>query len=103
MTQGGSEQIRVTNTQQFINGQIIFGFSVTNSLDMTVTSSVPVLRIGSGSAGDSSACILAKTKAGAPTTSDVPASTWALIRDTSGATTKIYYNNAGTLMSVALT
>jgi len=66
-------------------------------------SAAGVVAFGNGTAGDGSACILAKTKAGAPTTSDVPAGTWALIRDTSGATTKLYYNNAGTLQSVALT
>jgi len=47
--------------------------------------------------------LTAWTKAGAPTTSDIPAGTWSLVRDSSGATTKLYYNNAGTLMSVALT
>jgi hypothetical protein len=62
-----------------------------------------VVAFGNGTAGDSSACILAKTKAGTPTTTDVPAGSWALIRDTSGATTKLYYNNSGTLQSVALT
>ena len=66
-------------------------------------SAAGVLAIGNGTAGDGSATILAKTKAGAPTTSDVPAGTWVLIRDTTNATTKLYYNNAGTLMSVALT
>jgi len=66
-------------------------------------SAAAVVAFGNGTAGDASACIKAKTKAGAPTTSDVPAGTWALIRDTSGATTKLYYNNAGTLMTVALT
>jgi hypothetical protein len=62
-----------------------------------------VVAFGNGTAGDGSATILAKTKAGAPTTTDVPSGTWALIRDTSGATTKLYYNNAGTLQSVTLT
>jgi hypothetical protein len=65
-------------------------------------SAAGVIAFGNGAQGDGSACIQAKTKAGAPTTTDVPASTWALIRDTTNATTKIYYNNAGTLMSVAL-
>lgn len=61
-----------------------------------------VFSLDAGAVGDSNATINAKTKAGAPTTSDVPAGTWVLIRDTSGATTKLYYNNAGTLQSVAL-
>jgi len=66
-------------------------------------SAAGVLAFGNGANGDASATIKAKTKAGAPTTTDVPSGTWALIRDTSGATTKLYYNNAGTLQSVALT
>jgi hypothetical protein len=32
----------------------------------------------------------------------VPAGTWALIRDTTDSTTKIYYNNAGALQVIAL-
>lgn len=42
------------------------------------------------------------TKAGAPNTTDIPAGTAAIVRDTVGATTKLYYNNAGSLQSVAL-
>ena len=61
-----------------------------------------VIAFGAGGT-DSNGTILAMTNAGAPTTANVPASTWALIRDTTNNTTKIYYNNAGTLMSVALT
>ena len=65
-------------------------------------SAAGVVALGNGTHGDGSATILAKTKAGAPTTADVPAGTWALIRDTTNSTTKIYYNNAGTLQTVAL-
>ena len=87
------------------------GYTVTNAIVLDYVnadtgisrSAAGVIAIGNGGAGDSSACIKAKTKAGAPTTTDVPSGTWTLIRDTSGATTKLYYNNAGTLMSVALT
>jgi len=87
------------------------GYTVTNAIVLDYAnadtgisrSAAGVIAIGNGGAGDSSACIKAKTKAGAPTTTDVPSGTWTLIRDTSGATTKLYYNNAGTLMSVALT
>lgn len=43
-----------------------------------------------------------KTKAGAFVAGDFPAGSWYLGRDTSGATTKLYYNNAGALMAVAL-
>jgi hypothetical protein len=47
--------------------------------------------------------IAALSKAGAITTSDVAPGTFAFARDTSGLTTKVYYNNAGTLKSLALT
>lgn len=45
----------------------------------------------------------AMTKSGAFTASDIPNGQFALGRDTVGATTKLYYNNGGTLQSVALT
>lgn len=65
-------------------------------------SSVSTFAFGNGTAGDASATFKAKTKAGAFTTSDVPAGTWVLGRDTTNSTTKMYYNNAGTLQVVAL-
>jgi len=46
--------------------------------------------------------IIAGTKAGAPVAADIPSGTFAVIRDTTNSTTKLYYNNAGTLQSVAL-
>jgi hypothetical protein len=64
-----------------------------------------VLTIGAQSAGTGTfrpTVIIAWTKAGAPVAADIPAGTFAVIRDTSGSTTKLYYNNAGTLQSVAL-
>jgi hypothetical protein len=47
--------------------------------------------------------IAARTKAGAFAAADVPAGSFIVGRDTSGSTTKLYYNNGGTLMSVGLT
>lgn len=41
-------------------------------------------------------------KAGAAVAADIPASTWALIHDSSGGTTKLVYNDGGTLRTVAL-
>lgn len=84
------------------------GFGSGSAIDTGITriapvSSVPTIAIGNGTSADASGTIKAKTKAGAPTASDVPAGTWALIRDTTNSTTKLYYNNAGTLMTVALT
>lgn len=76
----------------------------TTAADIGISrSAAGVIAFGNGTSGDGSATILAKTKAGAPTTSDVPAGTWVLIRDTTNSTTKMYYNNAGTLQVVALT
>ena len=44
-----------------------------------------------------------KTKAGLPTTTDIPAGQWAIYKDTSGGTLKLYANDGGTIKSVALT
>lgn len=66
---------------------------------------VNTLRIRSEAAGTGTVRIIAIdgfSKAGAAVAADIPAGTWALVRDTVGATTKLIYNNAGTLMSVAL-
>lgn len=44
-----------------------------------------------------------KTKSGAPTTTDISAGNWAIYKDTSLGTTKIYINDGGTIKaSVAL-
>jgi len=42
------------------------------------------------------------SKAGVPTTTDIPASSWAIYKDTSGGTLKLYANDGGTIKSVAL-
>jgi hypothetical protein len=84
------------------NGSL--GLGAAGTVDAFVSrSAAGVVAFGSTSTlGDSSATIRAKTKAGAPSASDVPAGTWALIRDTSNSTTKLYYNNGGSLQTVAL-
>jgi hypothetical protein len=43
-----------------------------------------------------------KTKAGAPTTSDIAAGNWAIYKDTSLGTVKVYANDGGTIKSVPL-
>ena len=43
-----------------------------------------------------------KTKAGAIVVGDIPAGTWAIYKDTSGGTLKLYANDGGVLKSVAL-
>lgn len=42
------------------------------------------------------------SKAGAPTTTDVPAGEARVVKDTTGGTVKLFYNDGGTLKSVAL-
>jgi len=63
------------------------------------------MRIRSENAGTGTNRVIAIdgfAKAGAAVAGDIPTGTWALVRDTSGSTTKLVYNNAGTLMTVAL-
>jgi hypothetical protein len=116
MKAGGYINFSFSNnvTLQFYNGNAsiasnsILGWnpatSVSGANDVGITRSASgVIAFGNGnSVGDASISILARTKAGVPTTSDIPAGAWNLIRDTTNNTTKLYYNNAGTLMSVAL-
>lgn len=97
-----------TSAGIYIASTAMIGFSSTTSgagtLDTGISrSAAGVIALGNGTAGNGGACILAKTKAGAPTTSDVPSGAWALIRDTTNNTTKLYYNNAGTLQAAVLT
>jgi hypothetical protein len=48
------------------------------------------------------ATVAVNSKAGAPTTTDIPAGYWAIYKDTSGGTLKLYANDGGTIKSVAL-
>ena len=43
------------------------------------------------------------SKAGLPTTSDIAAGQWAVYKDTSGGTVRLWTNDAGTMKSVTLT
>jgi len=43
------------------------------------------------------------TKAGLPTTADIAAGQWAVYKDTSGGTVRLWTNDGGTLKSVTLT
>lgn len=43
------------------------------------------------------------SKAGLPTTSDIAAGTWAIYKDTSGGSVRLWANDGGTLKSVTLT
>lgn len=43
------------------------------------------------------------TKAGTPTTSDIAAGNWAVYKDTSGGTVRVWCNDGGVMKSVTLT
>ncbi len=58
--------------------------------------------VSSAEASRITAAITTQTKAGIPTTSDIPAGNWAIYKDTSGGTIKLYANDGGTIKSVAL-
>lgn len=58
-----------------------------------------VVVVAQGSAG---ALVQGRSGGAAPTTSDLFVGQFTVWRDTGGATTKLYYNNAGTIQSVAL-
>lgn len=45
---------------------------------------------------------ITKTKAGLPTTADISSGNWAVYKDTSGGSIKLYANDGGTIKSVAL-
>jgi hypothetical protein len=49
------------------------------------------------------ATVAINSKAGAPTTSDIPTGYWAIYKDTSTGLVKLYSNDAGTIKSVILT
>lgn len=87
------------------NGQIIRSRNNDNDADLammacqTVNTVKDVLVLNEGGVG---VVLRARSGGAAPTTSDLAAGEWCLWRDTGGATTKLYYNNAGAIESVAL-
>ena len=48
------------------------------------------------------AAIVTNTKSGSPTTTDIPAGNWALYKDSSAGTLRLWANDGGTMKSVAL-
>lgn len=69
----------------------------------TINSVTNVLCLGALIQGNSAGAVIrARSGAGVPAVGDIPNGDWALWRDTAGATTKLYYNNGGSLQSVAL-
>lgn len=76
-----------------------------NSGDMSLIAAVTVNSVqDTVSLGPTTAGVIIRARSGgsAPTTSDIAPSTFCVWRDTGGATTKLYYNNGGSLQSVAL-
>jgi hypothetical protein len=68
----------------------------------TVNSVNDIITFGNLSASSPGVILTRRSRAAAATTSDIPDGCWALWRDTSGATTKLIYNNGGSLQTVAL-
>lgn len=54
-------------------------------------------------AGRVTATMSIQSKAGEPTTTDIPSGNWAIYKDTVGGTLKLYANDGGTIKSVTLT
>ncbi len=83
-----------TNTTNFERGV----------LDWTITSNTLRLMMEKGGGGGTSRIIAIDgfQKAGAAVAGDLPSGSWGLVHDTSGATFKLCYNDAGTLKTVAL-
>lgn len=78
------------------------GGDIWNLIDVYVDSgSTPIFRLKSGNTGYG--LIRGARKAGAPTTVEIPDRFAAVWKNTSDASVKLYYNDAGTLKSVTLT
>ncbi len=104
--------LQVGTTPGLAGGAIGIPFNVqivsrnqANSADVAILGAITrnaisdITNIGGNSVG-----VVGKGRSGgaAPGTSDLLSGEWAIWRDTVGATTKLYYNNAGTIQSVAL-
>lgn len=95
----------VTGSNNTILGANVTGLSSSLSNNIIIADSSGNIRAQADSSGTwtLTPAIVAKTKAGAFVAADFPSGTWFVGRDTTNSTTKVYYNNAGSLMSVALT
>lgn len=96
----GSANFVVASNANF--GSTLSGVRTTQDTSFS-RASAGVWQVGTGTSNNALGGFAPQTKAGAFVASDFPSGAWYVGRDTSGATTKLYYNNAGTLMSVALT
>jgi hypothetical protein len=75
------------------SGDIFLAFAT------TVNAVADVVKVGTNSVGT---IVQGRSFNGGPNTTDLPAGFFTVWRDTGGATTKLYYNNAGAIQSVAL-
>ncbi len=57
--------------------------------------------MSSAEAARVTATMVVNSKAGAPTTAEIPAGNWAIYKDTGAGTTKIYINDGGTIKASA--
>jgi hypothetical protein len=103
LSSGGVAAFATTGVASQVNFVTAVG-AVTGAAPRLTTASsgdanTPLLLVANGTSG-----ILAKAYAPAatPTTTDIPAGTWAVWKDTSGGTVKLYYNDGGSLKSVTL-
>lgn len=98
---GGTLRLPYTNTAietrdaDNTTNLVVLGVATVNSVKNITT-------FGNLSTSSAGVIFVRRSAAGAPTTSDIPDGCWTLWRDTSGATTKLFYNNGGSLQSVAL-
>lgn len=97
-----------TNTPTAWSSLDFTGSSLANLVSRAHSALTTILGTGayhvsSAEATRITACITTQTKAGIPTATDIPAGNWAIYKDTSGGTIKLYANDGGTIKSVALT
>lgn len=91
----------VSNVLQMGTSRIDFGSAV-GAGDVSISRfGTNLLQVGT-TAANALGAFAPQTKAGAFVAGDFPSGGWYVGRDTVGTTTKLYYNNAGVLMAVAL-
>jgi len=98
----------VNNASNFLFTALNFSGSSLTLIQDRQHNDLQDLQGGNGSdqyyhlSSDAYTILVIKTKAGAPTTTDVPVGSWAIYKDSTGGSIKLYANDGGTLKSVAL-
>lgn len=72
-------------------------------VDIAAWGDIAFKAVGASVSAQSRGLVRGMIKAGAPTTVEIPASYFTVVKNTSDGSTRLYYNDAGTLRSVALT